>query len=756
MSLLFKSVTHALLASGMLRKGEGTYTVDPLTGELVFLGDTHPDQYHDLNPTNDMGFDLPKNARYGDRAAEGDWGMGADGEHVYTDIHGNEHRHGIDALIAKVSKIVGSGDVARQMITDAIGDYNDDHQDAKNQSLPEDIMSPEWRRLTKGDFSSPKTTEQANQFSARGKGGTFINLNMSSDARLKHSKQGLAQHPESYRIPFAPYLHDILKEDFNYKSNFDEGITHGYISGRHISPNTRRLRGVVGENLADDMTLPPEFREMLGHSSVGDVVHDDVHNWEMVQHMPLDIFNPLPEYGKGVKNPGGTNIKKENYRKYMLELLPAIVSNLNENNTEMLDAPLFTRQDASGPVEGPTIREIYEETRFGKKFPELDSLIDQMAMSPDALQFMLGNPAQKTSRVNKLVNTLKDTLIGHPDLKGQGQQMFDNAMERVTAGNKQGTHEKKGKAVHMPAAEFLALSGVIGSLDALTNFSQEEPAHETSQGQKDMFSLLGSLITLGHGGTVREFAPVSGEATPGLVPKYLDGHLDVNRPLPEHMQNYFVPSAMTEAYYSPLSTDDADPMAKPEAKPEAPPPKPSWSPSDVPPGVDMNRLRDMIAREQAKNPQQFIPQFEQMTGRKIPPNIMNPVEDVDQEKRRDMLARVASAAAAQSPYQTKLTDSFPVATSFDTLSIEDRLVKAMERVQMLEAKRDVAVLKQMPKENLSANKEDDVSFLAMKLGITKQDVRTISNSKGDWDRIAKAYKIKPSVVKVVKVTLGGE
>lgn len=756
MSLLFKSVTHALLASGMLRKGEGTYTVDPLTGELVFLGDTHPDQYHDLNPTNDMGFDLPKNARYGDRAAEGEWDIGDAGEHLFRDIHGNEHRHGIDALIAKVAKIVKSGEVARQIISDAIGDYNDEHQDAENQSLPEDIMSPEWRRLTKSDFSSPKTTEQANQFSARGKGGTFINLNMSSDARLKHSKQGLAQHPESYRIPFAPYLHNILKEDFNYKSNFDEGITHGYISGRHISPNTRRLRGVVGENLADDMTLPPEFREMLGHSSVGDVVHDNVHNWEMIQHMPLDIFNPLPEYGEGVKNPGGTNIKKENYREYMLKLLPAIVSNLNKNNTEMLDVPIFTRQDPSGPVEGPTVREIYEETRFGKKFPKLDNLIDQMAMSPDALQFMLGNPAQKTSRVNKLVNTLKDTLIGHPDLKGQGQQMFDNAMERVTAGNTLGTHEKKGKAVHMPAAEFLALSGVIGSLDALTNFAQEEPAHETSQSQKDMFSLLGSLVTLGHGGTVREFAPVSGEAAPGLVPKYLDGHLDVNRPLPEHMQNYFVPSAMTEAYDSPLAADDSEPMAKPEAQPEAAPPKPSWSQSDVPPGVDMKRLRDMIAREQAKNPASFIPQYEQMTGRKVPPNIMNPVEDVDQEKRRDMLARVASAAAAQSPYQTKLTDSFPVATSFDTLSIEDRLVKAMERVQMLEAKRDVAVLKQMPKEKLSANKEDDVSFLAMKLGITKQDVRTISNSKGDWDRIAKAYKIKPSVVKVVKVTLGGE
>jgi hypothetical protein len=742
MSLLFKSVTHALLASGMLRKGEGTYTVDPLTGELVFLGDTHPDQYHDLNPTNDMGFDLPKNARYGDRAAEGEWGMGADGEHVYTDIHGNEHRHGIDALIAKVSKIVGSGEVARQIISDAIGDYNDDHQDAKNQSLPEDIESPEWRRLTKGQFSSPKTIEQANQFSSRGKGGTFINLNMSSDARLKNSKQGLAQHPESYRIPFAPYLHDILKEDFGFNSQFDEGITHGYISGRHISPNTRRLRGVVGENLADDMTLPPEFREMLGHSSAGDVVHNDVHNWEMIQHMPLDIFNPLPEYGDNVKNPGGTKIKKENYREYMLRLLPAIVSNLNQNNTEMLDVPLFTRQDPSGPVEGPTVREIYEETRFGKKFPQLDSLIDQMAMSPDALQFMLGNPAQKTSRVNKLVNTLKDELIGHPDLKGQGQQMFDNAMERVTAGNKLGTHKKKGKAVHMPAAEFLALSGVIGSLDALTNFAQEEPAHETSQSQKDMFSLLGSLITLGHGGTVREFAPVSGEATPGLVPKYLEGHLDVNRPLPEHMQNYFVPSAMTEAYDSPLAEDDSEPMAKPEAPP--PLPKPDYS------NVD-DAFREALSRRIQQDPSVGLPAYFQQTGRQ-------PVDPLtlDQQQRERLMEAVRRFGAAQSPYQARLTDPYPVATSFDTLSIEDRLVKAMERVQMLEAKRDVAVLKQMPKEKLSANKEDDVSFLAMKLGITKQDVRTISNSKGDWDRIAKAYKIKPSVVKVVKVTLGGE
>jgi hypothetical protein len=298
----------------------------------------------------------------------------------------------------------------------------------------------------------------------------------------------------------------------------------------------------------------------------------------------------------------------------------------------------------------------------------------------------------------------------------------------------------------MPAAEFLALSGVIGSLDALTNFAQEEPAHETSQSQKDMFSLLGSLVTLGHGGTVREFAPVSGEAAPGLVPKYLDGHLDVNRPLPEHMQNYFVPSAMTEAYDSPLAADDSEPMAKPEAQPEAAPPDFASMDDEY-----RKKVGEAISRRMQKEPMFGLPSYFQQTGKQ-------PVDplSLDEQQRQKLMEAVKTFGASQSPYQTKLTDSFPVATSFDTLSIEDRLVKAMERVQMLEAKRDVAVLKQMPKEKLSANKEDDVSFLAMKLGITKQDVRTISNSKGDWDRIAKAYKIKPSVVKVVKVTLGGE
>lgn len=745
MSLFQKSITNHLLIIGMLRKGEGTYTVDPETGELIFLGDTHPDQYHENNPTHEQEFDLPKNARYGDRAAQGEWGEGLFGEHVFTDIYDREHRHGIDAVIAKVADRIGdpSGETARQMIQDAIDDYNDDHVDSKNQGLP-DLMSPEWRKLTKSEFASPQTMDEANNFAARGKKGTLINLNLSRDASLGSKGVKLAQHPESYRIPFAPYLHDNIKalRGDKYRAQFDEGITHGYISGKYISPSTKRLRGVAGQNLAEDLTLPHEFREGLGHSSTSssNMTHQDVHNWEVIQNMPKALFNMVI----GAK--GGAPVKTVSHRNYLSSLSEQILNNTPE---ELLDEPIY----------GTTLREAF---KLGNADKVLLPLVQQMAKSKGALGFMIGNPKQ-AGVANSMVDTIRQELLAHPELEGQGAELLQNARKRVSAGKTHGSYgSKKGGGLHDVGAEMLALSGLIGDPTHLAEFSNDLfQADETAEEQHKLYKLMGGALTAAHGGQVRNHAPVSGEEMPGLVPKYLEGHMDVNRQMPEHMQANYVSPAMTEDYDSSVPEPEYKPIEETnpkelQPKPEvAPPPKQTWSQADVPPGVDMNRLRDLISSRQAKDPAAFIPQYEQMTGKTIPPNIVNPVEDIDQEKRRDMLARVAGAAAAQSPYQTKLTDSFPVATSFDTLSIEDRLVKAMERVQILEAKKEVAILKQVPKESLNISKEDDVSFLAMKLGITKQDVKVISNTKGDWDRIAKAYRIKPSVVKVVKVTLGG-
>lgn len=733
MSLFQKSVTNHLLIIGMLRKGEGTYTVDPETDELIFLGDTHPDQYHENNPTHEQEFDLPKNARYGDRAAQGEWGEGHFGEHVFTDIYDREHRHGIDAVIAKVADRIGdpSGETARQMIQDAIDDYNDDHVDSKNQGLP-DLMSPEWRKLTKSEFASPQTMDEANNFAARGKKGTLINLNLSRDASLGSKGVKLAQHPESYRIPFAPYLHDNIKalRGDKYRAQFDEGITHGYISGKYISPSTRRLRGVAGQNLAEDLTLPHDFREELGHSSTSssNMTHQDVHNWEVIQNMPKALFNMV----MGAK--GGAPVKTVSHRNYLSSLSEQILNNTPE---ELLDEPIY----------GTTLREAF---KLGNADKVLLPLVQQMAKSKGALGFMIGNPKQ-AGVANSMVDTIRQELLEHRDLEGQGAELLQNARKRVSAGKTHGSYgSKKGGGLHEVGAEMLALSGLIGDPAHLANFSNDLfQADETAEEQHKLYKLMGGALTAAHGGQVRNHAPVSGGEMPGLVPKYLEGHMDVNRQMPEHMQANYVSPAMTQEYDSSVPEPEYKPIEETnpkelQPKPEvAPPPKDDFS------GVD-NKWRDALSRRIQQEPSIGIPAYQQSIGG---PSI-DPT-NLSAEQLQALQQRVKQFGAAQSPYQTKLTDSFPVATSFDTLSIEDRLVKAMERVQILEAKKDVAILKQVPKESLNISKEDDVSFLAMKLGITKQDVKVISNTKGDWDRIAKAYRIKPSVVKVVKVTLGG-
>ena len=97
------------------------------------------------------------------------------------------------------------------------------------------------------------------------------------------------------------------------------------------------------------------------------------------------------------------------------------------------------------------------------------------------------------------------------------------------------------------------------------------------------------------------------------------------------------------------------------------------------------------------------------------------------------------------PVQTRLTDY---------MKSEDRLVKAMESLQMREARLDDDVMRKAS--SLSIASEHDVSTFAKKMGIAPQDIRLIYSSKGDWQRLTKSFGYPEELVKVVKVTFGGE
>jgi len=91
----------------------------------------------------------------------------------------------------------------------------------------------------------------------------------------------------------------------------------------------------------------------------------------------------------------------------------------------------------------------------------------------------------------------------------------------------------------------------------------------------------------------------------------------------------------------------------------------------------------------------------------------------------------------------------------DSSPIEDRLIKAMENLQYKDALNDDNIRKHLPSQNLSMMNEDDLSYMAEKMSITKHDVRAILFSKGDWHRVADTFNMSPTIVKAVKVAFGG-
>lgn len=86
---------------------------------------------------------------------------------------------------------------------------------------------------------------------------------------------------------------------------------------------------------------------------------------------------------------------------------------------------------------------------------------------------------------------------------------------------------------------------------------------------------------------------------------------------------------------------------------------------------------------------------------------------------------------------------------------EMRLLDAMESIQKKEASRDPEVMKMLPNRALNRNNHQDLLFMASKFELTPQDIFSITEVRGDWQNVAKALSIPPTVVSTVKMAFGG-
>jgi len=722
------SVISSLLNSPLLlRKGEGIFRVDPETGEPVYIGMPHEGIFHDeeKNPLH-YGIDLPLHAHLGDRTPSGQWVTGEHKEMVWQDEYGHTHRHGIDGLIHKLGEL-GVPD-PHDFIQEVIDHVNKNHTNDA-MKIP-NIDDAAWRKLVGHGYSPSYNEDDALSYPYNGQGGTFATLNMSSDPEASKAKFKLAHHPESYRLGFAPILRQMLGEKYGIDipdGAYEEGITHGYISGEDLSwdqngiPVAKRLKSKFGEALTPQGLLPPHVADALGVTdNQVQPFQEAVHSWEMYHALPAILAHPdaqqiFKEFeGKGA---GGRPFSPAVYAKKLAQLAPHMLA---KTPPELLDTPIITLE--SGQM---SLRQALQD-ETGQ-----DILAKQMAKSPAALAFLLGN-ADQAGAANHILDTMHDKLLSQ--LSPEEAKALDNTMMGVTAGKTPGAQSKNS---HELGKKLFALAHHVDP-ESMKEFALEHfPDHPELAQQDGLFNLVADSISHAHGHQPRRATTEAPDYSNVTLPRLLDQHMGPV-PIPPHLSERLIPE------WQEHPQPQADPNYDEELKPLAPaaPPAPTANPPSA--TDDWNRIGNLPPTHQAQIYDHFKTQDPQHAATEQELGL-SPEEAI---QRFINVQRQKAGSTQQNLGQ------YPVAASFDTIPVEDRLIKAMERLQMLDAKKEVAVLKRVT--TVPSDATDAHSFLAEKMGLEKQDIRAIAHSKGDWNRVAKAYKTKPVLVKAVKVSLEGQ
>ena len=186
---------------------------------------------------------------------------------------------------------------------------------------------------------------------------------------------------------------------------------------------------------------------------------------------------------------------------------------------------------------------------------------------------------------------------------------------------------------------------------------------------------------------------------------------------------------------------------------EAPP---AWKPIDpMTPGLTENQqararfgaapmdaVREHLERT---NQLRYLPQTDYAREGRVPPAVPEPTL-LDPERDINFMTRYQQTAG--DPWQTTLDDP-------RFAKSESNLVNVIETLQIDDAMRDDVLMKHVPTSRMDEGSILDIIKMSKRLGIAPMDVRTILNTKGDWERITKTYGYDDDVVKVVKISFGG-
>ena len=706
---IMKSFTENIVEPILLRKGDGVIFMSPQGHKKMYWPPEHA-----LNPHPDKP-DHPLFSWDPHTGALLDGGM-----------------HPIDGAATHLQAFLDKNNIknengepmdASEILQRAIDRFNLDHVHTKNHGLA-DFDSPEWRKAVVGPH--PINQGSQNAIGTRGNDGlkfTYYSSKPGHEAGL---------FPESGAIPMnkqiqselnaiAPGLGDMAAGELEF-------VKYPNISPELLSPHTYRTK--AGELQAHGI-VPSHVLERHGPKGLmADQAYGNIHTWETVKHLPDDMFHiPATQYSAR-KN-------KE-----------AAEAEINQVMMQMEQAGMLD-QIPDTPISLADGRQI--SLRQAMPNPELRAaVIHELAKAP-VMQYMFagaGSPATAT----------KTRKIMHPIMDVEGIDLH--------AGHARTGTRKKGRSPHSFAAKVAEAAGAYGpsekdptrsamadvESDFVANLSDEDRMKIANN--RTVFESIASMMAVGYGHNPDWVPDWDNLPTSAHVGSQLVDQI-INTEVTPHWKNRF----HTELTMAPMTTEEmptppGDPGPAIRDPEPLPPPAPAPPPAPIQqPAARAAPAASRLAVERpVTTPRPLHPVIqearEQLSA--LPPGReqtqMAEELRVPQQIRQDPRAM----GLFTDPAQTRL-DQW-VRTSLDQHDMLDRIEKAMEEMQLQDAKTDVNVLKYVPrKTNLNLNVESDVALMASKTGLTKHDIRSLAVSKGDWHRVAEVFNVPPPVVGAVKV-----
>tara|TARA_R100001460_G_scaffold1237_7_gene4767 strand:- start:317 stop:2776 length:2460 start_codon:yes stop_codon:yes gene_type:complete len=745
------------------------------------------------------------------RRIGGEFKQGPYHENVYHGEDDHYYHHGIDGIIHQIGKAMeeagliteGEGGIVvteankekllpRDVVQQAIDEFNRKHSDPR-QHLP-NVDSVEWRKMhsavpDKGGAKNWAMYDASNMPTRRpdGRLTTMWTNNKSQDNLLGH-------FPESYAVPIFRELGEILRSDFGGAlsglASKAEWAKRPWVSSDVLHPYAHRTTGMGGDKLEGDTIGSASISDrVLGQDRFKGIpnLNSDkqvVHSYGLHAHLPKFFYHDLMSEAQRQRGIDSETKQEAAQRAQVFQKL--------RNHMQM------AAQRGSFPDGQVQIGDNMFDISVAMTDPTLrDHIADELSRTISG-HFFVGRvqAGGKTNRSpgGRAFDKLLEQFGGDADEEGSRPAHRDMQTHLIAGRNIAGSGTS-GQGTHAAARRFYAKvlqsgKGEGGAPSKMAEFEADEEALQqlgiSAEGsradyRRQLASAFGSAVTHAHGfedlSTLPRYIPTGAH---GAHSGGIAGYPTEQMELPPHVADRHAEREIEE----PL--EDAPPGRQDHTTTEG---RPRPVAPSAPEGD--KRVRREEPREE-RGPIQVVPadqmRLDQFTGApapvaaptpmppqdaytRLPPEVVAARQFIGQASPQDLRQVISQGNVPIRPgtgpltpqeqqfQQTMGDPAQRLLTQYlrsldQSLPEAERLLKAMESMQMDDAKQDNRVMK-MSRDPVHLADEYAVQTFAKSVGLTSLDVRAIAHTHGDWQRISDKLGVGLNVIKAVKVTVTG-